>query len=274
MRAHSEPQACDPDAEAGEWLTRLDLVPRGKRLAVEAQEGPGKCGSTCRTLARACEEALGDWDTDVAEALFRNDSPSPRAWLEGLLCRELSGACAKPAPPLAAGRPPSPPFEPKSEQDLEMEKMMRGLADVPGMPGMSLYSRDDLAGMVGETGAELEEELDDEEEPPPPPKPAQPKPKPELKPKPKPKPAPKAKAAKPSGQSGGEAARAAARRAAKAAEAARERLSGAIGGALDRAGRVAQAGAARFERGVEWTAEQVSRGYSWAEERLKKKEDL
>ena len=43
---------------------------RGAKLAVVEQAQPGKCGTECRTVARACEGLLGDWDTDLAEALF------------------------------------------------------------------------------------------------------------------------------------------------------------------------------------------------------------
>ena len=131
-------QACDPDTTAGEWLAKLDLVEAGTRLKVVEQPRPGKCGTECRTAARACLEALGDRDTDLAEAIFaqRADvAASGRAALERLICRELGDACAAPPPPLPRDRPAGPPFEEMSEQEAEMEKLMRSMSGIPGMPG-------------------------------------------------------------------------------------------------------------------------------------------
>jgi hypothetical protein len=132
------PQACDPDNAAGAWLAKLDLVESGKKLKVVEQPRAGKCGTECRTAARACTEALGDTDTDLAEAIFaqRADaSASGRAALEQLICRDLGDSCAKPPPPLPANRPPGPAFEEMSEQEAEMEKLMRSMSGIPGMPG-------------------------------------------------------------------------------------------------------------------------------------------
>ncbi len=64
-----------------------------------------------------------------------------RARLEALLCRELSPACKAPPPPLPPSRPRGPAFEAKSEQEVEMDALMRSMADVPGMPGVRLSSQ-------------------------------------------------------------------------------------------------------------------------------------
>ncbi len=135
-RARAAPQACDPDTDAGDWIARIDLVEKGRALTLAEQSGPGKCGTECRTVARACADVLGDHDTDLAEAVFTAaPGAAARAWLEGKLCRELSSVCAKPPPPLPASRPRGPAFEPKSEQEVEMDRMMRSMAGIPGMPG-------------------------------------------------------------------------------------------------------------------------------------------
>ena len=84
------------------------------------------------------QEVLGDHDTDLAEAIFAAGSGNAgRAWIESTLCRDLSSACAKPPPPLPAGRPRGPAFEAKSAQEAEMDKLMRSMAGVDGMPGTS-----------------------------------------------------------------------------------------------------------------------------------------
>jgi hypothetical protein len=82
---------------------------------------------------------LGDHDTDLAEAIFAAGSGNAgRAWIESTLCRDLSSACAKPPPPLPPGRPRGPAFEAKSAQEAEMDKLMRSMAGVDGMPGAFL----------------------------------------------------------------------------------------------------------------------------------------
>ena len=151
----ASPQVCDPEAEAGEWLTKLDMVEDGSKIKLVAQPGPGKCGVECRTMARACGDVMGDSDTDLSEALYAKATQKSggsgggltRGWLEPLLCHSLSKACAAPPPRVPPGRQRGPGFEAKSAQDVEMDKLMRSMAGIPGMPGMSMYSRDDLAGL-------------------------------------------------------------------------------------------------------------------------------
>jgi hypothetical protein len=209
-------------------MESIDLVEKGKALKLVAQDGPGKCGTECRTVAKACEarwapralllpaalwrcasclrfspglahtrlaatalrgtpplrsrarvhtplsarqpsfaapwpgnamhtrsrpahargaplplpprhaaaqEVLGDHDTDLAEAIFAAGAGAGRAWIESTLCRDLSSACAKPPPPLPPSRPRGPAFEPKTAQEAEMDKLMRSMAGVEGMPG-------------------------------------------------------------------------------------------------------------------------------------------
>lgn len=47
---------------------------RSERFAnwqMEEQGQFGECHSECRTIARACEEIVGDHDTDIAEELYK-----------------------------------------------------------------------------------------------------------------------------------------------------------------------------------------------------------
>jgi len=159
----SAPQMCDPEAEAGEWITRMDVVEDGSKLKLVDQGSPGKCGSECRTIARACSDILGNSDTDLGEAMYRRAVQASgggvsRGWLEPYLCHTVSKACAAPAPPVPATRAKGPKFEAKTQQEVEMDKLMRTMAGVPGMPGMSMYSRDDLAGMSEGMGEDNDED--------------------------------------------------------------------------------------------------------------------
>lgn len=62
---------CDPDTSNGEWISKYDLVESGERLLVQEQDDFGECNSECRTIGRACNEIIGDHDTDVAEELYK-----------------------------------------------------------------------------------------------------------------------------------------------------------------------------------------------------------
>lgn len=150
---------CDPEKEQGEWITMIDLVETGDKLKLERQDWPGKCGTECRTIARACEEILGDHDTDLAEMLFNENYQ--RAQLNNFLCYEESNACVVKAPPLPKDREPGPKFEEMTEQDLKMQKMMREMGNIPGMPGMQMFSRDQLQEQMENADYDEEEEEED-----------------------------------------------------------------------------------------------------------------
>lgn len=153
-------QACDPKKEAGEWITKLDLVEEGDVLAVKEMEDVGECGTECRTAAKACTDVLGDHDVDLAEAVY-NDELN-RAKLTQRLCRKLTKACTKPAPKMPNGRAPGEPFKKMDPKKLEMEKLMRQMqANMPeGMPGMSMYGRDELMGMGAGGDEDYDEDYD------------------------------------------------------------------------------------------------------------------
>lgn len=151
---------CDPEKEQGEWITMIDLVESGDKLKLERQDWPGKCGTECRTIARACDEIMGDHDTDLAEMLY--DEKYQRAQLNNFLCYEESNACVVKAPPLPKDREPGPKFEEMTEQDLKMQKMMREMGNIPGMPGMQMFSRDQLQEQM-ENGDYDEDAVEDED---------------------------------------------------------------------------------------------------------------
>ncbi|KAL4859125.1 hypothetical protein ACK3TF_000897 [Chlorella vulgaris] len=132
----------------GEWISKLDLVEEGDRLAVKEMGQVGKCGVECRTIEKAAERVMGEHDTDIAEVLFTGKMSQTQfsTWL----CHELSGACKLEPPPLpkaSRGRQPGLPFEPMRDGDQNLERVMGEMED-KGMKG-SLYSRDDLLAKYG-----------------------------------------------------------------------------------------------------------------------------
>ena len=61
----------NPLKDEGEWITFLDLVESGDKLLVKEQDGPGKCGTECKTIQKAAVDIVEDIDTDMAEKLWK-----------------------------------------------------------------------------------------------------------------------------------------------------------------------------------------------------------
>ncbi|GAQ83536.1 hypothetical protein KFL_001520060 [Klebsormidium nitens] len=154
---------CNPDRLEGEWIAKQDIVEDGTKLKLVEQEAVGECGTECRTIARACEEVIGDSDTDVAEALFRESTK--RAQLSKLLCYELSGACKRKPPPVPKDRPAGEEFQPKDSKDLEVERLMQEMQGMGGMGGgMEMFKRDEMMKKMGMGAGDDDDEDDDEDE--------------------------------------------------------------------------------------------------------------
>ncbi|KAJ7558139.1 hypothetical protein O6H91_04G025900 [Diphasiastrum complanatum] len=154
---------CNLKREEGDWILRLDIVEEGDALKLAQQNEGGECRTECKTIERACKEVMGDHDTDLAEFIFKGGE-GQRAALTNLLCKDLSKACVGKTPSVPKDRVAGEPFVPKSSKDAEMERLMRSMSDMPGAPGMKMYSKEDLMGMRGNFGAEDEDEDEDEDE--------------------------------------------------------------------------------------------------------------
>ena len=148
---------CDPDAKNGEWLRHYDIVevpvaendPR-KTLSIEWNEGAGKCGKECQTLALSCkqmlEEEVGDRDA-LQELLYKNKLSSKE--LVEKLCRKMTKRCT-------IERTLAPGYEREdevwsamSEHDLQMEQLQKEMAAM-GMGGAQMYDRDSINDMQQE----------------------------------------------------------------------------------------------------------------------------
>ena len=152
--------ACDPEKDGGDWISRYDIaVQSDGRLHLLDMGGPGHCEATCKTVQKACEESLGDLDTDFAEKLFVEGDAATKDSMAEWLCFDEAQVCStKNKPPKAPkDRKASKPWRAKTEQELEMDKMMRSMQGMPGMPGMQMFNREDLA-------ASLDGYTDDEDD--------------------------------------------------------------------------------------------------------------
>ena len=85
---------------------------------------------------------MGEYDTDIAEALWKGDKQ--RAALTSLVCHELSEVCSSKPPKMPKSRKPGPAFQPLTDKEREMATMMHGMQGIEGMPGMQMFQRDEL----------------------------------------------------------------------------------------------------------------------------------
>ena len=61
-------------------------------------QGPGACGSECRTVAKACQDLIDSIDVlELGEKVWSNP---PADQLAKSLCREMSDVCVQPDPPI------------------------------------------------------------------------------------------------------------------------------------------------------------------------------
>ncbi|XP_071742364.1 uncharacterized protein [Rutidosis leptorrhynchoides] len=152
---------CNLKKREADWMLKIDIVEKGDRLELVEQESEGQCGSECKTIERACQEVIGDYDTDVAEYIYKK-KPQLSS-LVNFLCKDLTEACSTKPPPVPKGREPGETFVPKSEKEAEMEKMLKSMEGMPGAPGMKVYSREEL--MSGKSLDDEDADEDEEDEP-------------------------------------------------------------------------------------------------------------
>ncbi|KAG0592287.1 hypothetical protein KC19_1G239500 [Ceratodon purpureus] len=156
---------CNMKKEESDWILKLDIVENKGKLELVEQSVEGACKRDCKTIERACQEVMGEHDTDVAEYLYK--AGSTRAGLMKLLCRDLSKACVAKLPPLPKYRGPEELFTPKVGKEAEMDKLMRTLQDVPaGTPKLKVYSREDIENNPGiaYSGGRSPRDPDDDED--------------------------------------------------------------------------------------------------------------
>ena len=150
-------KVCDPERSEGEWIAKLDMVEQADgSMALVEHDDFGECMAECRTMQRACEKTLEDAAVDIAEVLYRGEAG--RAAISQALCRELSGACHKKAPKLPKERPSGGDnFVVADPEERRVAKMLKEMQGVEGMPGMSMYSREELMERYSIGGEEGEE---------------------------------------------------------------------------------------------------------------------
>jgi hypothetical protein len=112
---------CNPKEDIGHWLRQLDIQEVDGKVKLVEQVGKGSCHRECQTLSKACQESIGEVDTDLAEALYRGKLTLSQTINK--VCHELTDACTKKPPPYK-GRKIDEPFDEVSDEDLKMETLM------------------------------------------------------------------------------------------------------------------------------------------------------
>ncbi|KAK3714412.1 hypothetical protein QZH41_020642 [Actinostola sp. cb2023] len=137
-------KSCYPGRREGEWITKFDLVADNKELRLVEKESYGRCRKECQTIAKACEESIGEADTDLGELLWQDKLSLSK--LINKFCYSISSACKKNAPKLR-GKRTDEEFIVMTEDERKADEVLKQMRGMPGMPGMEMYSREDMEKM-------------------------------------------------------------------------------------------------------------------------------
>jgi len=156
---------CDESDDKTMWAVQNDLKVNFRNklvLKFMGEDAYSSCETTCKTMLKACEDVMEGRDTDLAEILFKNRIKTAKG-IEEWLCTEETESCSKKAKSVSKTRKPLPEFKKKEKKDIDTERMMGKLKNIPGMPGMQMYNRDDMMGMGGMGGGDDDYDDDDDE---------------------------------------------------------------------------------------------------------------
>ena len=135
-------KACNPERFEGEWLAKLDIEEKQGELQVSEQKDLGSCKAECRTVAKACDDTIGDADTDIAEELWKNELTLSQLINE--VCYSDTNACSKSKMKFKSGSRKDEKFQAMSEDEKQAQEYLKKASEVPGMPSMQMYSREEM----------------------------------------------------------------------------------------------------------------------------------
>ncbi|XP_047331835.1 uncharacterized protein LOC124935446 [Impatiens glandulifera] len=149
---------CNLKKPSADWILYLDIIELEDRLKLVLQDTEGQCQSKCKTIEKACQEVLGNYDTDIAEYIYK--SKPNFELLFDFLCQDLTYACTFPPPPVPKDRVQGEPFVRKTSKEIEIDRKIKSMEDMPGAHNLKLYSREDL--LKGKYDNEDEDDDDDD----------------------------------------------------------------------------------------------------------------
>lgn len=148
-------KTCDPEHDHGNWITKLDVAEEKDKLKIVEHPKQGRCLEECKTIQYACESAIGDIDTDIGEILWKDEFKL--ASFVNEVCYSLSKKCSSKNNNKkwnGKGKRKDQKFIEMGEKELEAHKVMQNMKGIPGMPGMEMYSREDIAAMQEQMGGQ------------------------------------------------------------------------------------------------------------------------
>lgn len=156
-------KSCNPDKEEGSWISKFDLIEKNGELRLAEHADFGKCQRECQTISKACEESVADVDTDLAELLWKDKLSLSKLINE--VCYSMSSVCKGRQPKLKAGeRKVDEKFQVLTEDEKKADEILKQMRGIPGMPGMEMYSREDIEKMRDQLGAPKKDEESQQEE--------------------------------------------------------------------------------------------------------------
>eukprot|EP01084_Bolivina_argentea_P215502 365870_1 len=81
--------ACQPYHDHGDWITKLDIIKRGKTMKLIQKDVHGRCSHECETIAVACQQIIDRFTEEIPEYLYSKIST---AKLQNKICKK---ACKK-----------------------------------------------------------------------------------------------------------------------------------------------------------------------------------
>ena len=116
-------KACNPERFEGEWLTKLDIEEKNNALILSEHEELGSCQSECRTIAKACDETIGEADLDIAEELWKSEMTLSQ--MINQVCHEETGACTKNELTYKSGNRKDETFKAMSEDERKAQEYLK-----------------------------------------------------------------------------------------------------------------------------------------------------
>ncbi len=115
--------SCNPEHTRGDWISKYDIIESSGELRIFEQDLSSKCRQECKTIAKACEESIGDVDTDLGELLWKDSITLSK--LINKVCYEMTSACSKKPPKYVKGKRKDEVFMPMSEDEKKAYDMMK-----------------------------------------------------------------------------------------------------------------------------------------------------